>query len=103
MNEAVMNQVVFDDSFRATSLNADNNRLNSIELLLTFGERSYLLNVESLPIHLMRAEMEHDEPEPEEDPTYVIACDELLPTHLLEIKHKSFEDLKPFLIEQETE
>jgi hypothetical protein len=97
-------QHVFDDSFDALSFYAsDDGRLGSIEIAIRRAGKSYVISLESYPVHMQRMAMDMDEEGAEklDNHVYVVAGEEILPSELLELKQKSLDELQPFLVEQE--
>lgn len=93
---------IFDDSFVALSYHNDGDKIRAIDLGLTLEGKRYNLAVETFDIHAQRAAASAEEELASGlDQTYVISADEILPSDLLDIKHKNFEELQAFLVEQE--
>jgi hypothetical protein len=97
---AMAEQSLFDATFNAVSINhSDDRTLQSIEIMVQRGGKTYLLTVETMMNHLQR----HGEVEREttiDDQAYVLPGPEILPSDLATLKHMPFEQLSPFLIEQ---
>jgi hypothetical protein len=102
-SERTAEQHVFDDNFWALSFHADDSeRLQSIELALRHEGKSYVLSIETWPIHMQRKALEEEgEGSSQDDQVYVLAKEEILPSDLLVLKNKPFEELMPYLVLQE--
>lgn len=123
----VLAQKVFDEKFNPISFNEKDGKLMAIELIIEHGNKKYLLPVESYPIYIDRLEQPHNDetaplsnvtdlpfgsglfenvdegaeiPDDQDSQSLVVPAEEILPSDLVDLKHRPFEELEPFLIEQ---
>lgn len=94
---------VFDETFEPLAYHTEGERLAGIQLVVRRGSDEYLLEVQTLGLHMERAALEEDDGESMNTgaETYVIASDEILPSDLANIKGMTIEQLEPYLELQE--
>lgn len=96
---------IFDKSFFPESFYRDNeNRLGGVDLFVVIGNDTYLLTVESYPVHVERQVADYQETKGQDDSAvYVVPREEILPSDIQEIKTKLIfepETLKDVLVRQ---
>lgn len=80
---------IFDDTFFPESFYRDSEkRLGSIDLIAVINNETFLLTVESFPVHVERSVVDYGEDDSgQDDPSvYVVSREEILPSDILEIK-----------------
>ncbi len=96
---------LFDEDFDVLSFNASGTKMLGVDILLVRNNKKYVISVESLPLHMQRTMNEEDsdyDPDLEET-AYVVPQDEILPSHIVQLRQTPTKDLLPYLVEQETE
>ena len=99
---------IYDEDFLPLSYHtAVDGRLVGIELEMHFLDRCFVLSVETMDHHMERTASEsaneHDTDSQDSDDPQVIVLpsQELLASDLARFKHMSYDELLPYLIEQE--
>ena len=91
---------IFDDDFRMVSYNFNNDRMLGMDVEVNKNGKSYLMSIEALSLHMERSAAEDSDSNLEET-AYVLSGDEILPSDIQAIKEAPFEQIAPFLIEQD--
>jgi len=104
---------VFDENFRAVSFHPEGEKLTRIEIEVRHDDDEYMLVVEAVPTWMVHTDEEIQEASAstaeeadKQDQIYTVLYDEILPSHLVDIKNnlaKSFEVFKPYLVLQDRE
>lgn len=91
---------IFDNDFRMVSFNFKDGRMLGMDVEVNREGTTYHMTIESWPLHMQKAAAEEQETELEET-AYVLAEDEIFPSDVAAIKTAPFEQIQPFLVEQD--
>ncbi len=91
---------LFNEDFRLVSYNFKDGRMQGLDVEIRHGNKPYHMTIESWPLHMERVAAEEPGTELEET-AYVLPEDEIFPSDVAAIKAASFEQLAPYLVEQE--
>lgn len=91
---------IFDDDFRMVSYNFKNDRMLGLDVEVNNEGRTYHMSIEALPLHMERSAAEDSDSNLEET-AYVLPGDEIFPSDVVDIRDAPFEQIAPYLVEQE--